>query len=122
MPRQILIVDDEQGVVTVLTAFLESQGFLVRNAESIRQGLDILGEHPIDFVLQDMMLSDGDGMELLEQIKQQWPELPVVLMTGSGCESELLDEVKEKGALDFIPKTTSLNEILVLIQNHIVKE
>ena len=122
MPGRILIVDDEQGVRTVLTAFLESHGFTVWNAETIAEGLDILNRETIDFVLQDMMLSDGDGLDLLERIKTLRPELPVVIMTGSGCEGGLFEKAKEKGALDFISKMFSLNDLLTLIQNNQVKE
>ncbi len=78
---EILIVDDEKKMITLLQAILEEEGYRVRGADSGGRAVAILMEHPVDIVLTDLRMAPIDGMEVLKAAKRFQPECEVVMMT-----------------------------------------
>lgn len=78
----ILCVDDESMPLLLRKLVLEKQGFKVVTASSIADALEMLKDLKVDLVLTDQLMPGGTGTELAEKIKQQWPTLPVVLISG----------------------------------------
>jgi two-component system NtrC family response regulator len=108
----ILIVDDEKNYLLVLSAVLEEEGYEVLTTASSLEALEILKASDVDLVLTDMKMPGMDGIELLEQIKNRDPELPVIMMTAHGTVDKAV-EAMQKGAYSYILKPFD-NERLTL--------
>ena len=111
----ILIVDDEKNYPLILSAVLQEEGYETLTANSGREALDILIQSDVDLVLTDMKMPKMDGIELLEHIKENDPELPVIMMTAYGTVEKAV-EAMQKGAYSYILKPFD-NQQLVLYVN-----
>ena len=79
---KLLVVDDEKNIRSSLSTLFESCGHQVRNAENAQEALALLDrEGSFDLVLSDYRMAELNGLELLQQIKRESPNLPVILMT-----------------------------------------
>jgi two-component system NtrC family response regulator len=112
MMETILIVDDEKNYTLILAAILEDEGFETLTANSGQEALAILSESDVDLVLTDMKMPSMDGIELLERIKKEDADLPVIMMTAHGTVEKAV-EAMQKGAYNYILKPFD-NERLVL--------
>lgn len=108
-PKILLIEDDPDGRRSLSDALRES-GYEVAAAESGRQGLEFFGRQTFAAVLSDIKLPDLDGHEILKQIRQSAPELPVLLITAYGTVPEAVAALKA-GAYDYILKPLDLAEL-----------
>ncbi|MCP4750888.1 MAG: sigma-54-dependent Fis family transcriptional regulator [Proteobacteria bacterium] len=123
MVGKILIVDDETSILSTLSDILEDEGFKTEVAESAEEGMNKLekgDENTFQAVLLDIWMPGIDGIELLDWIKQQYPKLPVIMMSGHGT-IETAVKATKKGAYDFIEKPLSLDAVLITL-NHALKE
>ncbi|MEE4357923.1 MAG: sigma-54 dependent transcriptional regulator [Desulfococcaceae bacterium] len=110
--ENILIVDDEKNYTLVLAAILEEEGFGTLTANSGQEALKIFDTSDIDLVLTDMKMPGMDGIELLENIREKDPDLPVIMMTAYGTVEKAV-EAMQKGAYNYILKPFE-NESLVV--------
>ncbi|PIE67171.1 MAG: DNA-binding response regulator [Deltaproteobacteria bacterium] len=115
----ILVVDDEKNYTLILTAVLEDAGFETLSANSGAEALAILSESDVDLVLTDMKMPQMDGIDLLERIKKEDADLPVIMMTAHGTVEKAV-EAMQKGAYNYILKPFD-NEQLVLFANKAVR-
>ena len=111
----ILIVDDEKNYLTILSAVLEEEGFEVLTALGGQEALEIYKTSDLDLVVTDMKMPEMDGIELLENIKQLDPDLPVMMMTAHGTVDKAV-EAMQKGAYTYILKPFD-NERLTIYVN-----
>jgi len=111
----ILIVDDEKNYPPILSAVLEEDGYETLTANSGHEALNILKGSDVDLVLTDMKMPIMDGIELLEKIKSDYPDLPVIMMTAHGSVDKAV-EAMQKGAYTYILKPFD-NDRLVLYSN-----
>jgi len=111
----VLIVDDEKNYPPILSAVLEEEGFETLSAYSGKEALKVLENSDVDMVLADMKMPVMDGIELLENIKNRDPDLPVIMMTAYGTVEKAV-EAMQKGAYSYILKPFD-NERLVLYVN-----
>ncbi len=116
MAEDILIVDDEKSILKTLRGILEDEGFAVREAENGKAALDEVSRREPDIVLLDIWLPDLDGIEVLKQMKQSRPELPVVMMSGHGT-IEMAVRSTKLGAYDFIEKPLGMEKTILTIQH-----
>jgi signal transduction histidine kinase/DNA-binding response OmpR family regulator len=112
----IMVVDDERSIRMTLKAFLEADGYRVETAEEAEMAMAVLQSTPMDVVLTDIILPRVSGVELLRQIRDTTPRVQVVMMTGeptleTACESLQL------GALDYLQKPVTKNELLKTVRN-----
>ncbi|MGA6927006.1 MAG: sigma-54 dependent transcriptional regulator [Desulfosarcina sp.] len=114
----ILIVDDEKNYTLILSAVLEDEGFETLTANSGSEALEIISTSDVDLVLTDMKMPSMDGIELLEHIKKEDADLPVIMMTAHGTVEKAV-EAMQKGAYNYILKPFD-NERLVLYANKAV--
>lgn len=92
----VLVVDDEPAVLSISTRILEREGYLVLQASDGAIALDmIVSQGPPDLVLTDVMMPGIGGVELARRLKENWPSLPVVFMSGFSA-----DDVRWKGAVN----------------------
>ncbi len=111
----ILIVDDEKNYTTILSVVLEEEGYETLTANSGQEALDLLRNVEVDVVLTDMKMPAMDGIELLEQVKNKDPDLPVIMMTAHGTVEKAV-EAMQKGAYSYLLKPFD-NERLTLYVN-----
>ncbi len=113
MQQHILIVDDEESICDLLSEYFQKRGYLVTTADNAEKAKKLADEIPINLVILDVLLPDGDGMDLLETIKGAHPSLPIIIMTGIGFDEELLREAQEKGASGYVSKTLPVDQLLM---------
>lgn len=116
MGRSVLIVDDETSILQSLSGALKDEGFKVRVGASGSEGLESLRSERSDIVLLDIWMPEMDGLETLKQIRSDWPDQLVIMMSGHGT-IETAVRATKLGAYDFIEKPLSLERLLVLLQN-----
>jgi len=82
MNERILIIDDEETLCYFLKESLEENGYQAVAAHTAREGLEVVTKQQIDLVLLDLKLPDGDGLNVLYEIKKEDSDLPVIVLTG----------------------------------------
>jgi two-component system nitrogen regulation response regulator NtrX len=116
MGKQILVVDDEERIRQSLNGVLKDEGYEVEEAKDGVQALKQIESDPPDVVLLDIWMPGMDGIETLERIKTQTPNLPVIMISGH-ANIELAVKATKLGAYDFIEKPLSLEKVLLAV-NH----
>ena len=111
---KILVVDDEAGIRLQLTAILIEEGYSAEAADSGDEAIEILRNHHFDLVITDLRMPGIDGMELLRQVKEDYPNTIVVMITAQGSERIAVEAIKV-GAYDYIPKPFLPEEMLAVI-------
>ena len=104
MDDTILVVDDEEQIRTTLRGILGDEGFQVLDTGDGTQILDLVRTRQPRLVILDIWMPQLDGISLLEQLKAQRPELPVIVISGHGT-IETAVRATKLGATDFIEKT-----------------
>ena len=112
---QVLIVDDDPAVGTVLEALLQQGGVESAWVSSGAQALEQLAKRPIEAVVTDLRMPGIDGMQLLQKIRAAHPEVPVIMMTAHGTVQAAVEAMKA-GAADFVLKPFDRQEILYTVR------
>ena len=107
----ILVIDDEATILTTLKEVLEDENYRVETLSNGNKTIERIGKLIPDLVLLDIFMPNCNGIKLLEQIKKEYPNQKVMMISGFGNISIAIEAVK-KGALDFIEKPLNLDEIL----------
>jgi two-component system nitrogen regulation response regulator NtrX len=113
---RILVIDDEAGVRNVLRDVLEDEGYQVALAEDGFKGLEILKDDNIDLVFLDVWLPNKGGIDVLKEIRESYPELETIVISGHANISLAVQAVK-MGAFDFLEKPLSLERTITVVQN-----
>jgi two-component system phosphate regulon response regulator OmpR len=113
-PLNILVVDDDPRIRTMLRRYLTGEGFVVNEAADGAAMRAVLDRETIDLVLLDLVMPGEDGLSLARHIRQR-SEIPVIMLSGKG---DLIDRVVglEAGADDYITKPFELREVLARIR------
>ncbi|MEW5757058.1 MAG: sigma-54 dependent transcriptional regulator [Pseudomonadota bacterium] len=111
-----LIVDDEPDIRELMVLTLGRMSVDSHVAENLQQAIALLKKHRFDLCLTDMKLPDGDGLELVDLIQQQYPDLPVAVITAHGNVETAVQALK-RGAFDFISKPIELPMLRNLINS-----
>jgi len=106
----ILVVDDERSVREMLGEFLRSHDYEIAEAEDGNGALDWLARHEPDMVILDLQMPGITGLEVLTAIKERYPDLPVVVISGWADEG-LAKETLQAGAYEFLTKPLDLAAI-----------
>lgn len=115
MANEILIVDDEADIRDLVAGILEDEGFVTRTARDSDQALQEIANRRPGLVFLDIWLQGSklDGLQLLEQIKRDHPELPVVMISGHGNIETAVAAIK-RGAYDFIEKPFKADRLILV--------
>ncbi|MBP5858096.1 ActR/PrrA/RegA family redox response regulator transcription factor [Marivibrio halodurans] len=108
--RTLLIVDDDAPLRRRLARAMEGRGFTVSEAESVAHGLEIAADHPPAFALVDMRLADGNGLEVVDALRQARGDMRIVMLTGYGNIASAVTAIK-RGAVDYLAKPADADQI-----------
>ena len=119
--RTVLVIDDSEAVRTALDVLLSMHGARVVGADSAAGGLDLLAREAVDLVIQDMNFrreatSGEEGVALFRQIRSQYPDLPVILLT-AWTHLETAVELVKAGASDYVAKPWDNARLLTTVRN-----
>lgn len=115
MTHRILVIDDDRDILKVLKAILELHSFEVSTAESWGSGREILGAREPDLLILDIMLPDGDGVDICRTIRKSNPRLPIVMLTAMDSLSDKVTGL-ESGADDYMVKPFETPELVARIK------
>lgn len=126
MTPTILVVDDEARLADVLTQALIDLGYRAQPAGTVAEALEILARETIDLVMTDLRLPGADGRSLLHEIRQRWPDTPVIMITAFASVRDAVELVKE-GAFDYIAKPFEIEDVAATVAralrlNEVVKD
>jgi DNA-binding NtrC family response regulator len=110
MAATILIIDDDRMLRSYFGSMLEEEGYEVLLAATGAEGEALLEEKPVDVVLLDLRLPDGDGLSILRKIKQQDPHIQVIVLTAFGAVRSAVEAMK-LGAYDYIDKPSEASKL-----------
>ena len=107
----VLIIDDEAAIRESLQTLLEMDGYTTETAESGKEGLTRAGEKPFDLILLDVALPDANGIDLLAELRQRDPNLPVIIITAYGTVENAV-RAMQSGAANFVQKPWDNEKLL----------
>ena len=108
--KTLLIVDDDNPLRDRLTRAMEKKGFKVNQAESVQKGISQARNTPPAFAIVDLRLNDGNGLDVVKEIRKLRNDSRVVMLTGYGNIPTAVAAVKA-GAIDYIPKPADADDI-----------
>ena len=111
----LLLVDDDRHVLESMADWLRDQGLQVDASTGYSDALERLRRKQFDLVLADVRMPDGDGFDLLEQVRRNYPHSHVVLMTGYGDANSAVEAV-HAGAFDYLTKPLIDDELLMTLE------
>ncbi len=115
---QLLVIDDEEPIRKLLSRMIELEGYSVFQVADCQSALKQLQQHPIDVVLCDVFLPDGNGVDFIFDIKKVSPESEVILLTAHGNIPDGVQAIKN-GAFDYITKGDDNRKIIPIIKRAI---
>jgi DNA-binding response OmpR family regulator len=115
MNTRILAIDDDKDILKVLKANLELHEYEVDTADSWKKAQEVLSKRPPGLMILDIMLPDGDGIEICQQLKKESPQLPIIMLTAKDKVSDKVFGL-ESGADDYVVKPFETLELLARIK------
>jgi two-component system KDP operon response regulator KdpE len=112
--QRILVVDDEPQIVRALKVILRGAGYVTQQAESKREALDAVSVRPPDAMVLDLILPDGSGVEVCEEVRR-WSTLPIIVLSAVGDEREKVRAL-DAGADDYVTKPFGTDELLARLR------
>jgi two-component system response regulator PilR (NtrC family) len=112
--QRVLVIDDEPDIRELLDLTLSRMGLDVTTAEDLTEARQILQDETFSFCLTDMRLPDGNGLDLVEEIAEQFPNLPTAVITAHGKIEDAVHALK-MGAFDFVSKPVDLAVLRKLV-------
>jgi len=111
IPKEILIIDDEESIRFTFSYLLEDQGYGVDVAASPDEALDKLAHKSYALIFLDLLLGTHSGITILKEIKKSNPETPVIMVTGAP-DSDSVSQAISMGAFAYIPKPVRLETLV----------
>ncbi len=111
MQTKVLLVDDEEQFIDILSNRLETRGFVVNKAFSGDEAIDLVSKQEVDVVILDVVMPGRDGIETLKQLKQLRPLTEVIMLTGHGTVDTAIEGMK-LGAYDYLIKPTDTKDLI----------
>ena len=113
-PRRVLVVDDEPQIVRALKVVLREANFQAVAAESASEALDLAAVRPPEAAIVDLVLPDGDGVEVTRRLRE-WSDMPILVLSAVGEEEQKVRAL-EAGADDYITKPFGARELVARLQ------
>jgi response regulator RpfG family c-di-GMP phosphodiesterase len=114
--RRALVVDDEEGMRSLVTEFLQDEDFEVESCATVADALAALQKTSFDLLLADLKIYEGSGLDLIREARVVRPDMAAIIMTGFGTVENARSAIKE-GAYDFVLKPFDLDELRLSVRN-----
>ncbi|HKK99766.1 MAG TPA: response regulator [Desulfotignum sp.] len=115
MSEKVLLVDDEQDFLEIMSERIQARGMTVKTADSADKALAMLENESFDAIVMDFKMPGMDGIQALKNIKTQKPELQIILLTGYATVEKTVEAMKI-GATDLLEKPADLEALTATIQ------
>ena len=112
---EILLVDDEQGILNTLSILLKSEGFSTTAALGGEKAVEMLQQREFDLMISDIRMAPMNGMELLRIAHEQYPTMVVIMLTAYG-QVDTAIEADQLGAFEYVKKPFRTEELLMTIE------
>lgn len=119
--KSVLVVDDEKNIRMTLSMTLESMSFQIQTAVNGEEALEKLSTNEFWLILLDLKMPGMDGIEVLRRVSKKYPKIRVIIITAHGTIESAVEAMK-LGAVDFIQKPFTANEIRELVNQVAVRE
>ena len=120
-PLHILAIDDEAPILDLLQEYLKSQGYRVSTAANAAMARHVVDTDPPQLILSDLQLEETDGLQLIEQLRVQLPNVPVILLTGVLFDAQVVEENLKWKISAYVSKTAPLQTLLQEIRRLLAK-
>jgi DNA-binding response OmpR family regulator len=117
---RLLVVDDEEHIRFAIAEALDREGYRVDTADSGISALESLARTRYDLMILDIRMPEVDGVQVMTQVHQQFPDLLIIILTGYASLESAITAVKS-GAVDYLEKPTSTQEIVQTVKMHLQK-
>ncbi len=111
-----LIVDDDVAVVKLMTTYLEKKGSLCSSLTNSTEVIPWLERNPVDAIVLDIGMPGIDGLTLIPLIREKFADVPVIIFTGMGYDSEAMQKARKAGANGFVSKGLPPDEVFLALQ------
>jgi DNA-binding NtrC family response regulator len=119
--KNILIVDDDRIILDSLCGFLSAEGFQTRGAQTLKIALAELQKQSYAVVITEINLPDGDGFDLLEAVRREYPQTVMIVITGYGTIESAVKAIKY-GAYDYLTKPIIDDELRIVVERAIKQQ
>jgi two-component system response regulator PilR (NtrC family) len=116
MSQLALIIDDEPDIRELLEITLQRMKINTRSAADLKSARELLNTHSFDLCLTDMNLPDGDGVEFVNEVQINFPNIPIAVITAHGSMNSAIQALKY-GAFDFLTKPVDLSILRTVVQS-----
>jgi len=119
--KRILVVDDEVQIRSLLRQMLEAEGYQVLTAADGEEAMGMVHAHTLDLVITDMIMPGKDGLKLIMELQREYPELPVIAISGGGAirAEQYLSMVSYLGDIATMEKPFERRRLLRLVHQRI---
>jgi len=118
--EKILVVDDEENILTAFNRILEDKGYNITTASNGTQAINLANNNKFDLIIMDINMPEINGLEALKKIKELKPKTPIIMMTGFDS-SEITIETMSIGAYDYISKPFNITDLQALIEKALIQ-
>jgi DNA-binding NtrC family response regulator len=117
--KQILVIDDEQTIRTLLKKMLEREGFDVITASDGKEGMSLFFKTPVDLVITDLIMPEKEGIEIIGEIRKGYPKIPVIAISGGGrnAPDSYLNMARILGASAILQKPVDKETLVTAVKN-----
>lgn len=121
--QTIVIVDDEEMVLTSLDSFLNLETtYNVMTFTSAKAALDFIKDNNFDLVVSDYLMPEMDGISFLAEVKKIRPEVPRIILTGYADKENAIKAINDVGLYQYIEKPWSNDDLLIILRNGLEKQ
>ncbi len=110
-PTSILVADDQAEIRELLRSILEGEGYEVHTVGNGREAIALLKETPVGIVLTDLAMPERDGIEMISEIRKDYPDIKIIAMSGTFA-GVILESAKHLGANAILPKPLQIHDLL----------
>ncbi|MBD3401850.1 response regulator [candidate division GN15 bacterium] len=119
----IVIVDDEEMVLTSLKSFLSLETeYEVQTFLSAREALEFIQANDVDLVMSDYLMPEMDGISFLAEVKKLRPEVPRIILTGYADKENAIKAINDVGLFQYIEKPWNNDDLLIILRNGLEKQ
>jgi DNA-binding NtrC family response regulator len=116
MTERVLLVDDEEDFLEIMSERMKARDIEVTTSTSAREALDMIARESYDAVIMDFMMPEMNGIEALKVIKEKNPEMQIILLTGHATVEKTVEAMKA-GAMDLMEKPADLDALATKIKD-----